>query len=759
MILFSRKLPRDLREHWTQFVAVALMAALSVLIYSGLEGGWRGIQKELESVAATGHMPDAWITGLNITPEDVAELESLEGVTHVSLTDTEPVPVTDRTSAGEIELNASTDAEINQPQVVKRTPVDGSAGLWLDEAYAHEHNIAVGQRMHLRSDSHDADIEVKGLVILPDHLAYTGPGLVAPQPSRHGYGIVSPETLKSFSQAESPMGTLRILGDVEQLRNDASGILENRFLSFSDRESHPYVAPAFERVTQIQSISYLFSSLFVLVALLSMFTSIRRLTDMQRTEVATLKALGYTNRVVGLYFTVVGAVTVTIGTLAGLSLTPLLSRYVLGTQQNSFSLPAWQPSYTMASLALPALLLVVSFIASWSATRTVRRASPAEGMRPDQGKSKNTILDRRPGSLARLRYGTRWTIRDAAGNPVRVAMGIVATTGCMMLLMTGFGMLDTLNKQVQLSYQEQYRYDSRITLTTSPDSGQREVLEDETGEGQWIQQSSVELGEGQHLDHTLTVLDEGDLFRVLNTQDKPLELTDQAAVSRSISDRLGVAEGDSVEVSLPGEKAVRVQIGHITTVSEPQGIFISAAAWEDAGGRFQPNSFLTLEPVPMDVVDTPMVGEVIALDDQRNNAQHLVDGLNSVFTLIKVFAIILAMVVLYNLGALSFTERMRDYATLRVLGFHNGELRTLAGLENSFTTAVGWLIGLPAGWWFLSQYVGLFSTDRATYQPHLTLVSLVLASLITVIFAMTATLLLTRRIRRVDMTSALKGVE
>lgn len=296
-------------------------------------------------------------------------------------------------------------------------------------------------------------------------------------------------------------------------------------------------------------------------------------------------------------------------------------------------------------------------------------------------------------------------------------------------------------------------------MAAAPAPDQRAFYEDEIGPGQWIQQSSVQLAEEQDQTHTLTVLGEGELFKVLNTENEPLDLQDRTAVSKATAEQLNVESGDTLNVTLPGEEPVMVHVDHVTTVSEPQGIFLSSSAWESAGGTFEPNAYLGEESVPDGVEDLPLVTDVILLDEQRRNAQQLVDSLNSVFTLIKVFAIVLAMVVLYNLGALSFTERIRDYATLRVLGFHNGELRRLASLENTFTTAIGWLIGIPAGWWFLGQYVGLFSTERATYQPHVTLVSFLLASAITIVFAMTATLLLTRRIKRIDMTSALKGVE
>ncbi|MFL4480173.1 ABC transporter permease [Paeniglutamicibacter sp. ORCA_105] len=759
MILFGRKLGRDLGQHWSQFISVALMAALSVLIFSGMEGGWRGIQTQLDSYATQQGLPDAWVTGIGLTEADVREFELLDGVEAAARIITIPVTRTDSGAEQDLRLSTHDDTEINEPLVVAGAAVSDDAGVWLDESYAKANGVDVGESITVARGGAETTLDVNGLILQPDKIAYTGTGLLAPEPGSYGYGIVSGNTAAAISGAQSGEQSIVTLGDPQAVRTAAPEILGERYVAFMERSSHPHVATAYERVTQIQSLSYLFSSLFLLVALLSIFTSIRRLTDIQRGEVATLKALGHTNRLIGLYFTVVGIVAVMAGCLVGLALTPLLSRYVLGTQRGSFSLPEWTPAYTLASTLLPVLLVFVCIFASWSATRPMRRTSPAEGMRPDVGRARRSVLERLQSFWQRLSYGNRWAIRDASGNRVRVVMGIVATTGCMMLLVTGFGMPDTLNRQIEQTYSKQYLYDSRLGVSPLATAQQRELIEAEAGTGQWVQQGAVRLAQDEELDQTLTVLGEGAMFRLLDEQAQRLDATEGAAITDGLSNQLGIGVGQEITLITADGARYRQTVSEVTSISEPQGILLSKQAWENMGGSFEPTSYLTQHPVGQKILDLPGVTGLLAKAEQRENAQSLVDSLSSVFNLIKVFAIILAVVVLYNLGALSFTERIRDYATLRVLGFHHGELRSLASRENIITTLIGWLAGIPAGWWFLSQYVGVFSTDRAGYLPSISTLSLLIASFITIFFALTATMLLTRRIKGIDMTSALKGVE
>lgn len=759
MILFGRKLFRDLREHWTQFIAVSLMAALSVLIFSGLEGGWRGIETQLESFAEEQKMPDAWVTGVSLTPADAQQIDDLDGVERISLTSSVRATWADSGSEYDLVLTARGDADINVPRVMEGGAVSDADGVWIDESFAEAHDLRTGDEIIASRGDVAVTLPVNGLILQPDKIAYTGAGLVSPDPTAFGYGIISDQIAAELAGADPVEQVITVVGDPTAVHAEAQSILGDRYVSFTDRDTHPHVAPAFERVSQIQSLSYLFSSLFLLVALLSIFTSIRRLTDIQRGEVATLKALGFSNHFISGYFTAVGVIAVLIGVLAGLAATPFLSRFVLRTQKGSFGLPEWAPAYTAASAVLPVLLIAVCILASWSATRSVRRASPAEGMRPDIGRGRRTLLERMRRLWEPLSYGGRWAIRDASGNPVRVMMGIVATAGCMMLLVTGFGMPDTLNQQVKSSYSDQYRYDTRLGVSPLATDAMRDAVEEAAGPGQWLAQSSVQIGLADGVEHTLTVLGDGELFQLLDREGDVIPPFDGAVITDRLSDRLDVDIGDTVTLRASSGSTHDVTISAVTVNSEPQGLVVAEDTWTRMRGDFTPTSYLTEGSVDDEVHQMPGVTSALSIDEQRSNAQALVDSLVSVFTLIKTFAILLAVVVLYNLGALSFTERIREYATLRVLGFHYGELRSLASRENVITTVVGWLFGIPAGWWFLGQYVSLFSTDRASYLPSITATSLIIASVITLVFAMTATLLLTRRIKRFDMTSALKGVE
>nr|WP_232483437.1 ABC transporter permease [Brevibacterium yomogidense] len=656
----------------------------------------------------------------------------------------------------QLSLSAPPADGINIPWVTAGTPVDSGDGVWIDDGYARAHDLDPGDTLTATVGDTTLELTVRGLVLLPDKIAFTGTARVAPDPQAAGYGLVSAGTL-DLLPPEAVQQTILVRGDLHDLADRARDALGPAYTSYADRDSHPHVATAFERVAQIRSLSYLFSGLFLLVALLSITTSLRRLTDVQRSEVATLKALGVTNARIGGYYTAMSVVPVLVGSGAGLALTPALSRFVLATQRGSFSLPVWETDYSALSLLLPAGLLLACVAAAWSATRSTRRMSPAEGLRPDIGRARRTPVELMGRLWDRVGYGARWSVRDATTNPVRVLLGIVATAGCMMLLVAGFGMPATLDQQVQTSYSQQYLYDTRVQVSPAADEALRARLNQQGG--QWIQQTTARIDDEDAPELTLTVLGTGDLFRLLDGDGDPLPASDGAVVSAQVAHARGLGVGDDITVTLGDGTEAQAEITALTSVSEPQGVAFTAEAWKAAGGAFHPNAFLSDSPTTDDVASRPGVIDTVSLVDQQANAQALVDSLGRVFTLIKVFAIVLSVVVLYNLGALSFTERIRDYATLRVLGFHHGELRSLAARENAATTLVGWLIGIPAGWWFLRTYVSLFSTDRAAYTPAMGAAEWAWASVITIAFAMTATLLLTRRINGIDMTSALKGVE
>ncbi|OOK95602.1 permease [Lactobacillus gasseri] len=150
---------------------------------------------------------------------------------------------------------------------------------------------------------------------------------------------------------------------------------------------------------------------------------------------------------------------------------------------------------------------------------------------------------------------------------------------------------------------------------------------------------------------------------------------------------------------------------------------------------------------------------IVSINEQKKNAHNFINSLMSIFALIIFFGALLIIIVLYNLGSLSFIERTRDYATLRVLGIHKKELQELTLIENLITTLIGWVVGIPAGIWFLGRYVDTFSTINLEYSRYYNWQTILLSSLFVWLCSLSTTLFISRRIKNIDMVQALKGVE
>jgi putative ABC transport system permease protein len=157
--------------------------------------------------------------------------------------------------------------------------------------------------------------------------------------------------------------------------------------------------------------------------------------------------------------------------------------------------------------------------------------------------------------------------------------------------------------------------------------------------------------------------------------------------------------------------------------------------------------------------DSPLLSFVVTQDAQYNNAISLVGVLNGIFMVLRIFAIVLTVVVLYSLGSLTFDERKRQYATLKVLGLHTTELRRLSIIDNASVTIIGLVIGIPSGLWFLSVYVDQFNTNLMNYATRITIESAIIALSLTVSASLLTTIMLGRRISSVNVVEALKGVD
>ncbi len=748
--LLRRKLLRDLRLRAAQFVAVFVMSALCLAVYGGLEGGWRGMQVEQERMDAEAHLADVWITASSVSPGQLDALRSLPGVS-----DAETSGLLDAAVAGgrgDLVVSALPE-RIDVPE-----PVDGRLDglsddqIALDAAFAAAHALRVGDTVRLRIAETDHSFTVAAWVRAADRVSDTGvDGLYAPDPSAYGYAYISPQQMQALGSSRV---SVALAGSPEQIMAEAPGLLGTERLAMYNRSSQPAVVGLTDRIQQIRSLSLLFLSLFLAVAMLAMFTSMRRMVDMQQRDIATLKALGVTDAQLRRHYAQY-ALVVAVGALVGFAFAPVLSLFVLQSQRSSFGLVAWIPAYTPAPVALAVALVAGASVVSVVATRAARRTEPATAMRGGVATTRRVFPQ-----LRRLSPLNAWGLREIATARGRLLTALAATVGGTTLLIAGFGMPDSLHHQVARSFDSQYLFDAQARLSPGAWSQQGEALASGIADVQW-QMSFLAPGDGLSGGEAVNVLSDGDLYRLPDGDVAVALPADGALVSAALADARGIAIGDEVTVLSPGSATgVAVVVRGVTDAGEPQGLFLSRSAWERAGGVFSPNALLARGAEAAEVLeDRPGIASVLTHDDRRANAEQVIDGLGDVFALIKGFGLLLTMVVLVNLGALAFAERTRDYATLAVLGVRPREIRALLLLENVAITVTGALLGIPAGMAFLSAYLAVFRTDRIVYASAASPVATVLCVVIVVGCGLSASFLLARRLRRVDVLGALKGAE
>jgi len=336
-------------------------------------------------------------------------------------------------------------------------------------------------------------------------------------------------------------------------------------------------------------------------------------------------------------------------------------------------------------------------------------------------------------------------------------MAIVGVLGCTALLVSAFGMYDSMHDTKVWQLDDINHYESQLNLYSglSPSILKNIVS---AVDGEEIMESSIEIqnGDNKQMGSLLVAADDS-LISATNADFEKISLPSKGtAISQKMADRLGVKIGDKIKWHIFGEnKWVESKITGVYSSPRVQGIRLSPKEFENLGLNFTPTSVITKEKVKKHY---PGVESITTKADYLKHWNQLVNALMIMVYILIFFAVVLGFVVLYNLGLLSFTEIEREMATLKVLGFKTRKLRALLLTQNIIFSIVGYLIGIPVGYYLLKTMLDGSGRD-ITYPIHIHLLNLVLSFIITFTISITVNLLFSRKIKNIDMVESLKGLE
>ncbi len=555
-----------------------------------------------------------------------------------------------------------------------------------------------------------------------------------------------------------------------------------------DRSLIPEYKAFGDNAQRLAALAVVFPSIFFLVAAMISLTTMTRMVEEQRLQIGTLKALGYSNwAIMGKFFnyallsTLGGSI---LGVLVGEKLFPfiLISAYYSTVYTHiPYILLPYQWGYGLAAT------FAACFCTGGAALMACYRellAHPAVLMRPATPNSgKRTLVERIPFLWQMLNFSWKSSIRNLFRYKKRFFMTLFGIGGCMALLMVGFGLRDSITSIVDHQYGALHLYDGTVTYSSTLDAGDKADIQAFLSEHPQVdgyldsRMGVITLhSDTYETDSYLVVLENADnvsdflLFRDRATQalcpldDSGIILTEKAA------SLLGVSVGDTIQLS---EEGVNVKTAVISAICENYAahyIYMTPQAYESIYGQAPEwnNLFFRTGPDASDA-EIQAIGEALldfeaVLGVQYTSATEaqlmgMVISMNLIMVALIVVAGLLSFVVLYNLNNINITERRRELATLKVLGFHDIEVANYVYRENLLLTVFGIAIGC-----FLGKYLHYFTVitieaDTAMFGREIAPISYLFGVLLTLAFSGFVNWLMYFKLKKIDMVESLKSVE
>ncbi|MBQ8081305.1 MAG: ABC transporter permease [Clostridia bacterium] len=764
----AKKLLRDVRRNFMQFFAMAMLCALGTWVFAGLDASWRMQDATIETYLSAQRLSDFWVHSASFSRQDLTRIRHAEGVEEVV------GRVTLNMDAPELGDQVTVTAHAFDGTMTLNTPVirlgdtlktNDTRGCLVEEQFAQAQGISPGDTLTLRYGGQDWTFRVRGTVLSPEYLFTTKD--MAPDPSTYGFVLLNREAMADFPINELLIG-LKDGADPASAEAEISACVPEALIV--TQRTHGSTIQARSYVSLFQSMSYLFPALAYFVAALVVVTTISRMMNQERVQMGALKALGYTDRQIRRIYIHYAFWPALIGSALGLGVAqftiPQIIFRMIATNMRVpevIQAPISPLSWGMAAAEVAAAALVCFLHISRAA-----RESTADLLRPKPPKAGERVLLERVAFLwRRFSFNRKMIVRNVLRSKGRTIMSMVGMLFCNMLIICSFGLQESIPYFVGEYFNGTLRYDMRVELDASMAgtlSSYRGRLQAERVDGLMDRSVSLRTKDVTRVSQLTVVPDDTELLR-LGPNGEKLQLSDEGVVlTEKLASLLKAEVGDEIELWFTGDDVPeRLTVVQLVKSNIGQSAYVSETAWDKLRrGAFRPTALL-IRGASQEAVDRiDQMDEMVTItypSSQYDQTMRIMDSAAGAFSLLSGVALGLAFVICYNMGLLNFTERTREYATLKVLGYHQKEIRGLMLRENNLTAVFGVAAGIVPGILLVGVILKMCEFDSMVFVPHITWLIVLLSSLATFAFTWLIEGLLTRKVRAIDMVEALKSVE
>ncbi len=775
--IFRKLTVRNIKSNLRQFLSVILIVLLGSMLMAGFITNSYSLEKSVNAYFEDTNLADMWVYVSAVDDDDIAFYDSIEGITYDERLYIETTAIISSEDSEALQNNVKiyvSEGKICTPYISGTSKtgcyIDKSVAenygitLWVDEisftiSYSYNGTTIALELSFVITDTMTldecADTYSSWPVFIDEETFLTE--LNSAIHSALGLDGVAGQYVSSVPYNQILIKTEDFDGVSAQIEEYYEGA-ENSLIYIFSQDSIESVMLLNSEISQSKKMIYVFPVIFLIVSVLVILTTIDQLILQEKSKIGTLKSIGIPDRKILRHYSKYGAVLCLIGSFFGILLGIFIIPNIMFIKYNLvYSLPS---DYMRLYVPIWWIILVfvaiiaLGYLVSFSSCYKILHKKPIECLRFEVN-IKSKVLSKNKGRFKSLPLPIKMASRNIRIKVVRTIMATIGIAGCFALLLCGFGISDTLNYSVSNDLEKVFKFD--ITTTYSDENFITNLAEIdgveyyETYENYYsevvfdgkIKNANV-YKISQNSELTTIKLGEGDVF-----------------ISNSLAEDLGVEIGDEVIVSCGGT-SITLTITQMGDIAFYKGIYVAFdldfdslyctnGAWITVSGDTQT---LTDEINEINGTNTAM-----SKADLWENVESKISSISLMTTTLKVFAILLAVIVLLNLIILILKERTREIATLKVLGQGNFSISLTIFFEVLFMALIGMVVGSLLGYPLLVLVLKINSVEVLNFIYHINALSYFLSVIIVFATIVTVSLFCLFKVKKVSMIESLKSVE
>lgn len=756
--MLRRKLLRTAWGYRSQFLSMIIMIAIGMGIFLGFNIEWKSLEYDaLTFLEDTNYADYRIVSESGFSENDISAIQSIDGVE--AATRYFNVNVSIKDSKKSVALNVSENYAVSTMLVLEGTEYDEeSEGIWLSDKFALANGYEVGDSLTFTYMGKEFEGEIVGLVKSGENMiCVADANQLMPDYESFGFAYITPKKLEEIlGFAFYPQ--INIISDLN--KNDLEQKIKNAtgttFL-VTTKDEHISYAGVMSEAEEGKTMGSILPVLFLAIAILTMVTTMHRIAANEKVQIGTLKALGFRDRRILLHYTAYGMMIGIIGLLLGTGLGYLVASFIIspsGMMSTYLDMPSWK--LVMPKFCIPVMLLTFVFLTliSYLSVKKMLKGTAADALRPYTPKAMRKSIIEKLRFWDKLPFEIKWNARDVLRHKARSAMTLLGVFGCMLLLVGGLGMKDTMKAFLTMLDEDISNYETKINISESASNEESRMLAEEVN-GDWQATSGISY-EGKTI--TLEIYRPlKEKVRFLTEENELMQLSDEGVyLCLRLKDTADV--GDVIAFSPYGsEETYEVKVAGYFRSLISESIIMTDVYADAIGIDYDINAVYT-DLVSEEIENSSIISGKQDKDTIIATYDTFMDIMNVMIIVLVLAAILLGIVVLYNLGVMSYVERSRELATLKVLGFRDKQIGKLLITQNIWLTFLGAAIGLPGGVGVL--YI-LLKALVSEYELSLALGAMTYIVSITLTFGVSLLVgaMVARKNKKINMVEALKGID